>query len=319
MKLLLLITVMLSIVVGVHAQQGIEEAATLVTPTGKLYGTLEMPRATGRVPVVFIIAGSGPTDRNGNSPGLPGSNNAYKLLADELAKAGIASLRTDKRGIAESKDAMKSELDVRFDSYIDDAVGWVRQLQQDKRFSTITIVGHSEGSLIGMVAANRAGADGYVSIAGAGSRIDKVLLIQLKPAFTPALYAVAEKDLAELVAGRTLTDFPPELASLFRPSIQPYMISWLKYDPQIEIAKLSIPVLILQGRTDVQVSVADAELLAKAQPKAKLVLLDNVNHMLKFATTDQASQLRAYSDPNLPVDKTLVTEMTSFINSVKKK
>lgn len=243
MKILLPFVAILSMAASGHAYQtaGSEEPATLATPTGKLYGTLELPASKRRVPVVFIIAGSGPTDRNGNSRLLPGANNAYKLLADELAKNGIASLRVDKRAIGESAPAGQKEADLRFDTYIDDAVMWVKQLRSDKRFSTITVAGHSEGSLIGMVAAARAGADGYISMAGAGRRIDTILLEQLKPAYSPELYATTQKILAELLQGRTVAQFPPELASLFRASIQPYMISWLKFDPPFEIAKLSIP------------------------------------------------------------------------------
>jgi len=296
-----------------------EELASLVTPTGTLYGTMTLPAKCSRCPVVFIIAGSGPTDRNGNTPLLPGANNTYKLLAEELAKNGIASLRTDKRGIAESKAALKSELDITFDTYIDDAVLWLRQLRGDKRFSTITVAGHSEGSLIGMVAAARVSADGYISLAGAGERIDKILLRQLKPQLTPELYAAAEKDLAILASGQTFKDVPPQLMSLFRPSIQPYMISWIRHDPAVEIAKLNIPVLIIQGKTDTQVTVADAESLAKAYPKAKLVLIDNINHMLKEAGTDKDSQMKAYTDPTLPVSPTVTKELVSFVQGLKKK
>ncbi|MFL6374734.1 MAG: alpha/beta hydrolase [Pyrinomonadaceae bacterium] len=325
MKYLLFLIIALTAAIAVNAQQTSvnmsEEPAALVTPSGKLYGTLELPPAKTPVPVVLIIAGSGPTDRNGNSPLLPGPNNAYKLLADELAKNGIASLRTDKRGVGESRMiAQQKESDLKFETYIDDAVLWTKQLRADKRFSTITIAGHSEGSLIGMVAAAKSGADSYISIAGAGRRIDKILLEQLKPAYTPELYTATEKILNELLVGRTVDPVAqPELASLFRPSVQPYMISWLKYDPAVEIAKLSIPVLILQGKTDVQISVADAELLAKAQPKAKLVLLDDVNHMLKYAIRDQASQMKAYSDPSVPIDKTLAAEVVTFVRSIKQK
>src|SRR5579872_4850595 len=75
-----------------------ESDISLETATGTIYGTLTLPAGNAPVPIVLIVAGSGPTDRDGNSPGLPGKNDAYKLLAAALAQRGIASIRYDKRG-----------------------------------------------------------------------------------------------------------------------------------------------------------------------------------------------------------------------------
>src|SRR5690606_20762943 len=138
-----------------------EEAATLATPSGTVHGTLLVPPASGPVPIALLIAGSGPTDRDGNSAILPGANNSLKLIAEGLADSGIASRRYDKRGIGESAPAGPNEVDLRFDNYVDDAAAWVERLQADPRFSAITIIGHSEGSLIGMIAAERSGADAF--------------------------------------------------------------------------------------------------------------------------------------------------------------
>ncbi len=155
-----------------------QQPVTLKTPTGGISGTLELPAARTPVPVAFIIAGSGPTDRNGNSPAIPGANNSLKMLADGLAARGIASVRYDKRGIAASRAAMSGEEDLRFNHFIEDAVAWVKQLRADKRFSTVTSIGHSEGSLIGMIAAREAGADAYVSLEGTGRKAADILIIQ---------------------------------------------------------------------------------------------------------------------------------------------
>ena len=156
------------------------ELLMLETPTGKIAGTLLMPKASGAVPLAVIIAGSGPTDRNGNSPLIPGANNSLKLLSEGLAAHGIASLRYDKRGIGASAAASLSEANLRFDNSAEDAAGWVDRLRQDPRFSTITIVGHSEGSLIGMLAAGKAKIDGFVSLCGSGEPIGATLRAQLK-------------------------------------------------------------------------------------------------------------------------------------------
>ena len=297
---------------------GRSEAISLTTPTGLLHGTLLMPAASAaRLPVVLIHAGSGPTDRDGNSPLLAGANNSLKLLAEALAAEGIASVRFDKRGVAGSVAAARREDDLRFDTYIEDAAAWVTRLRGDARFSTVTVIGHSEGSLIGMVAARRAGASAFVSIAGGGRPAQDIIREQLKQQLPPAMLASAERGIASLAAGKPADSTPPELASLFRPSVQPYLISWFRYDPAKEIAALSVPLLIAQGTTDLQVSVADARLLAAAAPHAKLVLIDGMNHVFKAAAGDQTAQMRSYGDPTMAVVPALVTAIVELVRSAR--
>lgn len=296
-----------------------DSTVTLETLTGKIVGTLLLPSSTGVAPLVVIIAGSGPTDRNGNSAMLPGPNNSVKMLAEGLAARGIASLRYDKRGIGESAKAMVSEANMRFDMYADDAAGWVSRFRADPRFSTITVVGHSEGSLLGMLAARHANADGYVSIAGAGRAADKILREQLGKQLPPDLLAFSNKALDAMLAGHNVDSVPPPLAALFRPSVQPYMISWLRVDPQAEIARLNIPVLIVQGTLDAQVMVSDAQLLAKAQPKAKLLMIEGMNHVFKQVPADQASQQKSYIDPSIPDAPELIEGVATFVKSVPRR
>ena len=295
------------------------EDDTLKTPTGDIYGTLELPAAKQPVPLALIIAGSGPTDRNGNTPALPGSNNSLKMLADGLASRGIASLRYDKRGIAASRAAMTSESDLRFNHFIEDAEAWIKQLRADKRFSTITVIGHSEGSLIGMVAAREASADGYVSLEGAGRKAQDILAEQLKSQLPPDLFAQTERVLATLSAGAVPDSTPPMLAALFRPSVIPYLISWFKYDPAEEIGKLTIPVLIVQGTTDIQTSMTDAQALTAGNKSAKFIQIEGMNHILKEVSGDRLAQIPKYSDPTLPVVPLLLDDVAAFIKSVQKK
>ncbi len=298
-----------------------EEASTLVTPTGSIYGTLELPASSKPVPVVLIIAGSGPADRDGNSKVLPGANNSLKLLASGLAERGIASLRFDKRGIAASMAAGGKEEDLRFDHYVADAEGWVKKLRGDKRFSTITVAGHSEGSLIGMIAAREAGADGYVSLEGAGRKPAAIIIEQLTSQVTPEMLATS-KHLMELIEAGSPPDstaVPPMLAGLFRPSVRPYLVSWFKYDPAVEIAKLKIPVLIVQGTTDIQTSMTDANALAAGDPTGRLLKIEGMNHVLKNAVGGRAEQMPSYSDPTMPVVPKLLDETAAFVKSLKKK
>ena len=241
----------------VAAQQPATSEVRLDTGTGTLTGSLLLPGGRQPVPVALLIAGSGPTDRDGNSAMLGGKNNSLRLLAEALAAGGIATLRYDKRGIGASAWAMTSEAALRFDNYVDDAAKWVAQLRADPRFSTVTIIGHSEGSLIGMIAAQAAGADGYVSIAGPARNAADILRDQLRPNLPPESYQLADSILGELQAGRIWEgDLPRSLAPIFRPSVQPYIISWFHYLPSAEVARLGIPVLIIQGTTDIQVGVA---------------------------------------------------------------
>ena len=295
------------------------EPVTLETSTGTLYGTLEVPSGSGPFPVVLIHAGSGPTDRDGNSAGLPGKNDSLKMLAEGLAKQGIASLRYDKRAIAASARAVTKEDDLRFETYIDDAVAWGQQLRKDKRFGKLTMLGHSEGALITCVAAQKLPADAYISIAGPGSPAGKVILDQLRPQAPPDLMKQVEGIVDSLNHGQLVENTPPQLAALFRSSVQPYLISWFKYDPSAEIAKLKMPVLILQGDTDIQVHVADANRLAAAQPAAKLVIVNGMNHVFKLVEADQAKQVASYSDPALPVAPKLIAEIANFVKTVQEK
>ncbi|HET7570312.1 MAG TPA: alpha/beta fold hydrolase [Gammaproteobacteria bacterium] len=299
-----------------HAGESGQTSVQLKTPTGVLYGTLELPAGKGPWPVALIIAGSGPTDRNGNSPiGL--TTDTYKLLASALARRGIATLRYDKRGIGQSAPAGPLESKLRFVTYVDDAVAWGKQLVADSRFSTLTILGHSEGSLIGMLAAPRIPANAFVSISGAGEPAGTLLLAQLKPQLPEDLYKKAQHIVAQLEAGKTVADVPPDMTMLFRPSVQPYLISWFRHDPAKAIAKLRMPVLIVQGERDIQVPVSAAKKLASADPAARLVLIPKMNHVLKDVGPSRQDNLAAYQNPKLPIDTILAKSISQFIERVQ--
>lgn len=290
-----------------------ESDLTLTTPTGSIYGTLTIPNGCQKCPIVIIIAGSGPTDRNGNS--IAGVDaNSYKMISEGLAQEGIATLRYDKRGIAASKDAMTGEKDIRFENYIDDVVLWIQMIKRDDRFKNIYVLGHSEGSLIGIVAAEREKVKGYISVSGIGDSADKTLREQLKNKLPIYLMVASNKILDSLKASKTVENVDKNLMSIYRPSIQPYLISWFKYDPSVEIAKLKIPILILQGTTDIQVTPKDAQKLWEGNKDAKLVIIENMNHVLKESPMDQKANLETYKKPTLPLKKELLEEIVRFIH-----
>lgn len=291
------------------------EEYTLTTSTGVIQGTLTTPSTSGKkTPLVLLIAGSGPTDRNGNAPGL--KTDTYKKIAEALALQGVATLRYDKRGIAASASAGGREEELSFDLYIQDAVAWIDTLRKTRRFGKITVAGHSEGALIGMVATRVARADRFVSIAGPGRNIADVLKTQL--AYLPDTIrneAYAGFDL--LRQGEKIEKPNPLLYSLFRPSVQPYMISWMRYTPTDEIRKLRVPVCIIQGGRDIQVAMTEAELLLQAYPKAKWAIFDEMNHILKDAPAERAANIAIYTKPELPLTEGLAEVISTFAKARK--
>lgn len=290
--------------------QSKEEPITLKTKTGNIEGTLLYPSSSKKIPVALIISGSGPTDRNGNNPRM--KNNSLKMLAEGLSENGIASLRYDKRGIAESKDAGLSEKNLSFENYIEDAKDWVSLLKKDSRFSKIIIIGHSEGSLIGMIVSQEKYVSKFISLAGSGIPAGEIIRKQIK-AQAPTIAKQTLPIIEKLENGKTVDSIPQMLYSIFRPSVQPYLISWFKYDPSKEISKLKKPVLIIQGTTDIQVDVSNAKKLAEANNNAELTIIKGMNHILKKVELDRQKNLETYNNPDLPLKKGLIQMITDFI------
>ena len=198
---------------------------------------------------------------------------------------------------------------------MEDAVSLINMLNDDQRFSKVIIFGHSEGSLIGMLAANGQPAKGFISAAGAGEPAEKILLEQMKsqPSYISDGF---KKILDSLRKGKTTPNVDPALYFIARPSVQPYLMSWCRYNPQREIKKLKVPVLILQGTTDMQITVADAEKLKKAKSDATLVVINGMSHILKEGPPDRTGNLATYKEPDLPLKPELVKAVVDFINRI---
>jgi len=273
-------------------------------------GTLFTPEKTSKATkLVILIAGSGPTDRNGNQKGV--DNNSLKFLAEALAINNTAVFSYDKRLFAQKKLGTIDEKTLRFDDFITDATDVITYFKSQKKYAKIIVAGHSEGSLIGMVAAKN-NADSYISLEGAGRPINLVLSEQLAKQ-APAHIEECNKNLELLSQGKTFENKNPLLASLFRESVQPYLISWMKYDPQQEIKKLSIPILIINGTKDLQTTEKEAYLLKEANPKAEIKIIENMNHIFKEIKAD-SENMKSYSNPDLPIMPQLTSEIIDFIN-----
>ena len=307
-----LITFLFSLLYFFSSAQFITEEKILTTPTGNLSGTLILPKSGKIFKLVVIQAGSGPTDRNGNS-GSALKANCYRLIAEALSNKIIATLLIDKRGVGKSMGAMKSEASLRFDDYANDLADWISFIKKDKRISKIFIAGHSEGSLVGMIAAQKQKVNGYISIAGAGESIDKIITWQYAQQL-PKAAVVVDSLLKRLRNNQKIDTVPPYLLAILRPSVQPYILSWMLHDPCAEIKKLTIPILILQGTTDIQVEVRQAEMLKACKPKATLKIIAGMNHILKEAPLDRGKNIATYTNETLPIMPGLVDLIVAFVN-----
>ncbi|BBK44165.1 alpha/beta hydrolase [Allostella vacuolata] len=282
--------------------------------SGPLHGTLARPAAESSGIGVLVLPGSGPVDRDGNLPGAASDN--LKLLARELAARGIATLRIDKRGVGASRAGAVPEEELRFDTYAGDAVEWLTVLRAQSGIARVALIGHSEGALVATMAALRTDVTALVLLAGAGEPPPPIIARQLAAAGLPVPLQEASRRIADhLAAGELVPDVPAELAALYRPSVQPYLVSWFRLDPARELAKVAAPVLIVQGTTDLQIAAADAERLAAARPDAQLLLVDGMNHVLKDAPADRGANLAAYADPSRPLSAAVVPAITRFLKA----
>ena len=292
-----------------------ERPLTAPGPLAPLSATLL--DAGRNAPVIVIIPGSGPTDRDGNSPlGITAAS--YRLLAESLAKRGISTVRIDKRGMFGSKAAIANGNDVTSAAYPADAHAWAKAARAATGAKCIWLLGHSEGALVALAAGqDRTNLCGVISVSGMGRKAGTVIRDQLQsnpanaPILAPALATLNSLEKGQKVDSATL---PAPLQGLFNNSVQPYLINMFAQDPARLAATLTLRLLIVQGDRDLQVKVADARLLAAAQPKARLAILPTVNHVLKIVSGDSpAANFATYSDPSLPIAPGVVDAIAGFV------
>ncbi|MEG2239465.1 MAG: alpha/beta fold hydrolase [Alistipes sp.] len=297
-----------------------EQEVMIDCPWGKLCGTLLSPEK-GSETVALFIAGSGPTDRNGNSK-LGLTTNSFIYLAEGLEQSGIASLRYDKRGVGASHlDLLKAMENGVFEDYINDATAAVNYLKA-QGFKKIFLIGHSEGSLIALcVARHTPAVTGVVSLAGAGYTLDEIIQLQLAAQLATtdlSLLLTATSILHSLKQGILVKEYPPVLAGLFNPSVQPFLISQLKYNPQQVIRAVTCPVLIINGDNDLQISVDNANALKTAKPQAELLIIKEMTHVLKSSDQRdlQGQLLGVYMNTSQHLSDPLIPAITRFIHSL---
>ncbi|MEM1196042.1 MAG: alpha/beta fold hydrolase [Pseudomonadota bacterium] len=292
---------------------------TATGPEGSLVGTL-IPSADNG-PIVLIIPGSGPTDRDGNNP-LGVTSASYRLLAEALALEGIGSVRIDKRGLFASRAAVPDPNDVTIAAYAEDVHAWIAAMRAETGADCLWLLGHSEGGLVALEAAQKSqGVCGVVLAASVGRKTGVILREQLtaNPANAPILPdALAAIDALEAGERVAVDGLHPALKGLFNPAVQGFLIDMMARDPAALASALTVPTLIVAGGQDLQTPLADGKALATARPQAEFVLIEDMSHVLKRVKGEErAASLATYADPTLPIHPDLVEAVARFVNSAQ--
>ncbi len=275
-----------------------------------LHGTLIESESLNST-LAVIIAGSGPTDRDGNNINIKG--NYLMMLAEGLNENGISTFRYDKRGVGKSLGDITSPDEIKFTDYINDAISIINHFRETKKYKRITVIGHSEGALIGMIA-SRSIVNSFISIAGAGE--DYLTLIERQLSIQPEYINSMSTPILKQLRNKKLVDsVPPLLNSLFRSDVQMYLIDASSYLPVVEISKLDIPVLIIQGTHDIQIDVDDAIKLDMAAKNSQLELIEGMNHVFRQASENRLLNIQTYGNPNIPIDNNMVDIVSEFIKN----
>ena len=273
-------------------------------------GTLLKPNDIEKPNLAIIIAGSGPTNRNGNQNFS--KNNSLKKLAEGLTNNGIATFRYDKRIV---KQIRRGNVDknMMFDDFVSDASNVIDYFKVKESYNKIYVIGHSQGSLVGMLAAKDK-VDGFISLAGAGQNIGDVIVEQATK-MDPKLGKLTQPVVDQLKQGKTVIDYPNALASVFNAGIQPFMINWMQFNPTEVIKELKMPILLINGTKDLQVSEAEAKLLKEANEKSTLTIIENMNHVLFEIKGDDLENSKSYNESFRPISPQLINSITEFIDS----
>ncbi len=299
-----------------HSKKYVEESIKIDVEGSKLSGVLMLPKTeksvSDMVPVVLLVPGSGPIPKNGMT------NETFQL-AEKLAESNIATFRYDKRGTYDSTSIKVDENTIKVEDYVDDIVKILKCLKSDDRFSKVILLGHSQGGLFGALSIQKESVDGFISLAGPGRTIDEVIMEQIEKnrANPKEIIDEAKNILSSLKKGERVENVNDLLKPLFRPSLQNYMIDWIRYSPAEVYNELTdVPTIIIQGTHDWNVSVTDAKILSKANPNAKLILIEKMSHMLKDVDSkdDLNEMVLLLNDPTRKLNTDLVKSIVNFVN-----
>ena len=303
---LLAIACVLSCLLAASAANAAAEESKVVI--GAIDAIATLPAGVDRPPVALLIAGSGSTDRDGNGPQMKPAT--LKKLSDQLVARNIATLRFDKRGAGGWKPEFGKPEDFRFKDFVTDVSSLVKYLRESGRFSKIILVGHSEGGLVAILAAQQPGVDRIVLLATAARKQGDLLKTQLERRLSAEAYAPVAKAIDSIMAGQIVDPPPPGLP--IPPAMQPGLASAFNEDPIPAMQKLIMPILIVAGGRDLQLARLDMIALATAAPQAKTAWEPEMNHVL-VDVKDDADNLAAYGQSDRPLDPDMIDEVSAFI------
>jgi esterase/lipase len=252
--------------------------------------------------IVVFIAGSGPTDYNGNSNIIDGRNDSLLQLSKGLNDFGINTFRYNKRHVGKTSKLIEPDFNVFVDDLID-CISWLKA----NKYSNIYLAGHSQGSLVAALAAREIDVSGVISIAGAARTIDEVLYEQM--------VSMGQKDLADTVIkslqnGKLYLKDESILDSQFSKMNQQFILTWMEHNPLEVYSKLDTKILFLQGDKDSQVTLDELDAFRTLNHKS--VVLKDTNHVLKIVDSEKDNS-NSYSDPSYKLSDQLINEINDFI------
>lgn len=273
-------------------------------------GTLLTPNEINAPTLAIIIADAGPTDRNGNQNFQ--QNNAIKKLAEGLSNQKIATFRYDKRIVKQIRKGQVNP-NISFDDFISDANAVIDYFKSQNKYSKIVIIGHGQGSLVGLVA-SKENVNQYISLAGSGKSIDNVIIDQITQ-MDPTLEKETKLAFESLKKGQLTKAYPQALGSIFSADVQPFIMSWMQYNPQELIKNLEIPTLIVNGTKDLQVPVSEAELLKNSSSKSVYKIIENMNHVLFIIEGKELENSKSYNESFRLISSDLINELVTFMKN----
>ncbi len=256
--------------------------------------------------LVIWVHGSGNVDRNGQQGNLVKAN-YIEQFRNAINTHDIAFFSFDKRtATPENFKFMEGTV---FEDLVSDVQHVITNFKKDKRFSRCVLAGHSQGSLIAMLAAD--GVDELISISGPAQSVDQTIISQVTKQ-SPALGSIAEAHFKELQETDSIAQIHPFLGTIFAKQNFAFLQSWMSYNPAEEIKKIKKPILLINGTKDLQVPVEDAQQLHKANPKTELLIIEDMNHVLMEIKKDE-DNMKSYFNTGFSISDALIEAVVMFL------